>query len=100
MLGGRLAQLLAAHFDVVAAHHQAPPPSGLARVAMDVESTPSVAQAFAEARPDAVLHAAAYAFADLCERDPVKARSINVEGSARVAKACAEAGARLVAIST
>lgn len=100
MLGGRLAQLLAARFDVVAAHHQAPPPGGLARVSMDLESTPSVAEAFAATKPDAVLHAGAYAFVDLCERNPEKARAINVEGSARVARACAEHGARLVAIST
>jgi dTDP-4-dehydrorhamnose reductase len=100
LLGGRLAQLLAARFDVVAAFHHAPPPGGLARVALDIESSPSVAEAFAATKPDAVLHAAAYAFVDLCERDPDKARAINVEGSARVARACADSGARLVAVST
>ena len=100
LLGGRLAQLLAARFDVVAAFHRAPPPGGLARVSMDLESTSSVDEAFAAAEPDAVLHAGAYALVDLCERNPDTAHAINVEGSARVARACAEHGARLVAIST
>jgi len=100
MLGGRLAQLLAKRFDVVAACHQSAVPVGLERVSMDLESAESVEQAFVASKPQAVLHAGAWAFTDLCERDPDKARRINVDGSQAVARACAERDLRVVAIST
>src|SRR5688572_25928282 len=100
MLGGRLAQLLATRFEVVAAAHQSAVPAGLERVSMDLEAPASVEEAFAAARPEAVLHAGAWAFTDLCERDPDKAHRINVGGSRAVARACAERALRLVAIST
>jgi dTDP-4-dehydrorhamnose reductase len=100
LLGGRLAQLLAAHFDVVAGHHMAPVPDGLARVPMDLESAASIESAIESAKPDAVLHAGAYAMVDLCERDPERAERINVHGSEAVARACASRRLRVVGIST
>jgi dTDP-4-dehydrorhamnose reductase len=100
MVGGRLAQLLAGSFDIVAGHCQSPPPPGLASLAIDLESPSPLAAAFDRAQPDAVLHAAAYAFTDLCERDPEKARRVNVGGSEALARLCANRGLRLVAVST
>ena len=100
LLGGRLALLLAESFDVVAASHSTPAPVSLARVDLDLESPASVEAAIADARPDAVLHAAACSFVDVCERDPDKAARVNVGGSESVARACADRDLRLVAIST
>lgn len=100
LLGGRLAELLAARFEVTAARHEADPPEGLATLPLDLASEASLAQALAEARPEAVLHAAACADADVCERDAGRARRLNVEASERLAQLCRERGARLLALST
>jgi dTDP-4-dehydrorhamnose reductase len=100
VLGGRLAQLLSRSFHVTATSHHSPVPAGLERVAMDLESPASVEAAIAETRPEAVLHAGANAFVDVCEKDPELARRVNVRGSEAVARACAERGLRLVAVST
>jgi dTDP-4-dehydrorhamnose reductase len=100
LLGARLAQLLAERLDVTAGRHHAAPPAGLVSVRLDVESASSVEAAIESARPDAVLHAAALARADDCERDPEHARRVNVGGSESVARACAIHGIRLVALST
>jgi dTDP-4-dehydrorhamnose reductase len=100
MLGGRLAQLLAARFDIVAGHHSTPAPTGLSRVDLDLESAPSIEAAIESTRPDAVLHAGAFAFVDLCERDPDRAARVNTGGSEVIARACARREVRLVAIST
>jgi dTDP-4-dehydrorhamnose reductase len=51
-------------------------------------------------RPAAVLHAGALTDVDACERDPGRAFRVNAEGTAEVARACADVGARLVAVST
>jgi dTDP-4-dehydrorhamnose reductase len=51
-------------------------------------------------RPDAVIHCGAWTDVDGCERDPARARRANTEGTAHVAHACAEQGARLVYVST
>ena len=53
-----------------------------------------------DARPQVVLHAAAYTDVEGAEREPDKANAVNVEGTTRVAQAAAKAGARLIVIST
>jgi dTDP-4-dehydrorhamnose reductase len=50
--------------------------------------------------PDIVIHGAAYTNVDQAEREPDVAMAVNAEGTARVARAAATAGARLVYIST
>jgi dTDP-4-dehydrorhamnose reductase len=52
------------------------------------------------ARPDVVIHAAAYTDVDGAEREPERAMAVNAEGTERVAKAAAEVGARLLYLST
>jgi len=61
---------------------------------------PGVEVSIAAARPDVVIHAAAYTDVDGAEREPERALAVNVEGTERVAKAAAEAGARLLYLST
>lgn len=58
------------------------------------------ARALRAFRPTHVLHCAAATDVDGCERDPVMAWKANVDGTAEVALACRELGARLVAVST
>lgn len=60
----------------------------------------SVEAALRHFRAEAVLHAGALTDVDACERDPRRAWDVNVGGSLQVARACADLGARLVALST
>ncbi|HET7011748.1 MAG TPA: SDR family oxidoreductase [Anaerolineales bacterium] len=53
-----------------------------------------------ETRPEAVVHCAAATDVDACERDPSTARRLNVDMAESVARAAAEAGTRLLHIST
>jgi dTDP-4-dehydrorhamnose reductase len=59
-----------------------------------------VAEAFKAARPAIVLHAGAMASPAECFRAPERARQINIEGTAALADAAVETGARLVLVST
>jgi dTDP-4-dehydrorhamnose reductase len=100
LLGGRLAECLASNFDVVAGCHHATPPAGLSTYRLDLTSPTALRAAISRSRPDAIVHSAAIADADRCERDPEQARRVNVEASQTVARLCARAGLRLVALST
>ena len=53
-----------------------------------------------DARPDLVIHAAAYTNVDGAEGESERAVAVNVEGTARVARAAARVGARLFYLST
>jgi dTDP-4-dehydrorhamnose reductase len=50
--------------------------------------------------PDAVVHCAAIADVDACEREPAIARRLNTDLPARIANACAASGVAMVHIST
>lgn len=53
-----------------------------------------------DAKPDVIIHAGAYTDVDGAERTPDLAMAVNREGTARVARAAARAGARLIYVST
>jgi UDP-N-acetylglucosamine 4,6-dehydratase/5-epimerase len=59
---------------------------------MDVTNIESVRDAFLEARPDVVIHAAATKFVDLAERFPIECIDVNVLGSQNVARVAMEKG--------
>lgn len=67
---------------------------------LDVSDEPAVIRHVVEARPDAVVHAAALTDTVRCEGEPELAERINANGTRNVAWACAAVGARLIAIST
>jgi dTDP-4-dehydrorhamnose reductase/4-ketoreductase len=90
LLGRSLAALSTPERPVVA----------LGRDALDICDAGSVAAALAAHRPDAVVNAAAMTDVDGCERDPQAAHRANVDGPRTLARACREAGARLVHVST
>lgn len=62
--------------------------------------SPQAEDQIVKARPQIVLHAAAYTDVEGAEREPDKASAVNIEGTTRVAQAAAKAGARLIVIST
>jgi dTDP-4-dehydrorhamnose reductase len=100
LVGGRLAELLAAHHEVVATRHHAPVPVGLPAVDLDFLSPDSLSAALEGTHPDVVVHGAALADADRCEAEPDLAHRLNVEASAELARLSHARGARLIAIST
>lgn len=100
LLGGRLSALLSRSHEVVAARHVEPAPDGIAEVPFDLLSSRSMEAALDEMRPDAVLHCAALADADRCEREPDLAERVNAGGSEGLARLCGRRGIRLIAIST
>ena len=100
LLGGRLTALLAGRHSVVAGGHRGATPDGLETIALDLLSPDSVEAALDGTAPDAVLHAAALADPDRCEREPEAAAALNVGASAFVARVCRQRGVRLVALST
>jgi dTDP-4-dehydrorhamnose reductase len=70
------------------------------RADLDVTDGRAVLAAIAGAHPAAVVHCAALTDTARCEREPDVADAVNGHGTEQVARACAVAGARLVAVST
>ena len=67
---------------------------------LDITNAQAVAAFIKQEAPVIVIHCAAYTNVDKAEEDLKNAERINVTGTESVAKACAEAGAVMVYIST
>ncbi len=87
---GQLASALARQAEVVQA----------ARPAFDFDRPESVAAVFRAVSPGLVINAAAYTGVDAAESDQEAAFRANRDGPALLARLCAEAGARMVHVST
>ena len=61
---------------------------------------PACEQQVIAARPDAILHVGAYTNVDGAEREPDRARAVNVQGTMYVARAAETVHARLIYVST
>lgn len=72
----------------------------LERTALDITDATAVATAVQTARPDVVVHAAAFTKVDACETEPETAWAVNATGSWWVARACETAGAAMVYLSS
>lgn len=68
--------------------------------ALDITDAGAVRGLLTSLRPDAVIHTAAFTAVDACETQRDLSRRVNVDGTANVAAACREVGARLLHIST
>lgn len=66
----------------------------------DILRPDSLGQAFRVCQPEAVIHCAAMTKVDDCESNEELAFRLNGMGTANVARACRDHGARLIAIST
>ncbi len=97
-LGKHLGMMLKDRFQVVLAarnnkhNRDAERITGCAVLPMDVSSIESVRDAFAETRPEIVVHAAATKYVDLSERQPMECLDVNVIGSQNVARVAIERG--------
>lgn len=71
-----------------------------ARADFDVTDAAATARVIGAARPDVIVHAAAWTDVDGAERDEASAMRANRDGAANVAAAAAQSGAKLLHIST
>ncbi len=94
--------LLDRGFDVYASYHTArpPEPSGAVWLRLELADPGGVPGVFERARPDVVVHAAAYTDVDGCEADRWRAYRVNYLGSLAIAREASRRGAFLVYIST
>ncbi|MDO4741158.1 MAG: dTDP-4-dehydrorhamnose reductase [Eubacteriales bacterium] len=67
---------------------------------LDITDRAAVREAIVQAKPDAVIHCAAWTAVDLAEDEPEAARAVNAGGTQNVALACKEAGCRMLYLST
>jgi dTDP-4-dehydrorhamnose reductase len=67
---------------------------------LDIANTEKVEAVIADRRPDAVINCAAWTDVDGCETNPEKAEQVNALGPENLARACENAGALLITIST
>jgi len=81
---------IAAGHEVVATSHET----------LDITDESAVVLAIRTARPDVVIHAAAWTAVDACESDPEKALLVNGTATKYVADAAHAVGAHIVYIST
>jgi dTDP-4-dehydrorhamnose reductase len=70
------------------------------RAELDIADDDAVARAIAEFEPDTVVNCAAFHNVDLCESEEEMSFRINGVAVKRMAERCAEAGAKLVHLST
>ena len=90
MLGQDVAAYLALRHEVIP----------LARSDADITNADSMAAVLENAKPDVVIHTAAFTAVDECELRPELAHLVNAEGTRNVAQACVRLGAAFVLIST
>lgn len=67
---------------------------------LDITDEKNVNEIFEKFNPDIVIHAAAIAVTDFCNKNPEVAYKINVNGAINVAKATKKVGGKLVFISS
>lgn len=96
-LGGRLLAALGKRYQAVGTRY-----AGIAEGldAVDLTDDRAARELFRARRPEAVIHCAAIADPDACEKDPARAWRVNAEVAARMGRLCAENGARLIHLST
>ncbi len=66
----------------------------------DITDAPAVGRAVSKFGPEVVIHCAAMTAVDDCQTNQDAAWEANVNGTANIADACAESGAKLIALST
>ncbi|MBI3333836.1 MAG: dTDP-4-dehydrorhamnose reductase [Candidatus Omnitrophica bacterium] len=101
LLGQELCRLLSSRADLVGWARRIPSQRGPVPLdSVDITDSAAVSSRIKKFRPEWVIHTAALTDVDASERDPSLAMEINGGGARNVARACAEAGAFLIAVST
>ncbi|MBK5256620.1 MAG: SDR family oxidoreductase [Vicinamibacteria bacterium] len=100
LLGGRLATLLSENHEVTGLTRRRRAPDGITAVGADLAEEDVVRATLDHVRPKAVIHCAALADAEVCERERDLARRDNETATRTLARACTRNGIRLLSIST
>ena len=88
-------------YDVSATYLSRPPANdGNSWRHLDLPDAKTLEGVFLACRPDVVVHLAAMADVGAAERDPERARAVNINGTAEIARLCQHHSARLVFVST
>ena len=98
--GGRLGSALVAALMRERPLSRAVSVEGWSRPALDLDRPETLSALVRARRPDLVIHAAAWTDVDGCARDPDAAMRRNGEATEVLARACREAGADLLYVST
>lgn len=93
--GGRLGRDVEAHLATIS-----PATAGATRAEIDITDYFRLREELERLEPTLVVNCAALADVDLCETRPDLAMLVNARGAEHVARACREAGSRLVHVST
>lgn len=99
MLGSALVRAWRKKYRLIAASQTRQVP-GLVNITGDLASPGFAGALIDQARPDLVVHAAAWTDVDGCEEDPSRAMRVNAEATGRLAASAWRSGARFVYIST
>lgn len=100
-MGRKLLYLMAGRFEVLAVDIDEPPDIiGGRFYPLDVTDRESLFALIREIEPSIVVHTAAFTDVDGCETKRELAWRVNVEGTALVAQACREVGAKLIHLSS
>ena len=67
---------------------------------MDITNSESVDSVICEAKPDAVIHCAAWTAVDAAEDNADMCRKVNAEGTKNIAEACKKLDCKMIYIST
>src|SRR5947207_4966170 len=73
---------------------------GLGSSQADIRVPEQISSAVRQAKPDWIVLAAAYTDVDGCEINPTLAAAVNTQGAVNVTQAAADAGVRLLFVST
>ena len=96
LITGGKGQLGRALQAALAGHEMA----ALGHADLGITGAEAVQRAIAAARPDVLIHCAAWTDTTGCERDPGRALAVNGDGAGNVARACAAAGAAMIYVSS
>lgn len=96
-LGGHLADKARSRWTLTTLSHAHPLPG---TQTIDLRDREAVLALVRTLRPHVILHAAANANLDACQRDPQAARAVNTTAVATLLEAAAEVKARLILVST
>ncbi len=73
---------------------------GVSSRQLDIRSPEAVNRLIGEMQPDWVIHCAAISSTAACTADPALSRSVNVDGTINVARACRSAGSKMIFCSS
>jgi dTDP-4-dehydrorhamnose reductase len=98
LLGSKIVKLAEQSFEVIPTHNTRS--FFKDSVKIDITNGAEVLRAAVQMRPDVVMHVAAEARVDQCEKNREEAWKINAEGTKNVVVACSKIKAKLIYVST